>query len=165
MPVALYLMLNILHRKDFQVLGYPISIPGFRLFGSQMAVALLDWFVAGYIFYILLPHNPHLPLIHVLSVFLLAQLAGLASQIPGGLGVFETVVVLLLSSVLPASSIIGSLLVYRGMYYILPPLDCRRSSGHPRTTEPQGNSPLTVFLCCTGGFCHVFPVSWPLRLF
>jgi Uncharacterized conserved protein len=50
----------------------------------------------------------------------LGQLAGLASQIPGGLGVFETVTIFLLSPMLSASEILSSLLVYRGMYYILP---------------------------------------------
>ena len=85
-----------------------------------MAVAILDWFVAGCILYVLLPDLPALTLMRVLGVFLLGQLAGLASQIPGGLGVFESVVVVLLSPVMPASQVIGSLLVYRGMYYILP---------------------------------------------
>ncbi len=120
LPSFLYLTLNLLRKNHFKLFNHDISIPGFRLFGSQMAVALLDWFVAGYIFYILLPENPHLTVIHVLGVFLLAQLGGLASQIPGGLGVFETIVVLLLSPFIPTSSIVGSLLVYRGLYYILP---------------------------------------------
>jgi phosphatidylglycerol lysyltransferase len=44
----------------------------------------------------------------------------MASQIPGGLGVFESVIVLLLSPALPASSIFGSLLAYRAIYYLVP---------------------------------------------
>ncbi len=42
------------------------------------------------------------------------------SQVPGGLGVFETVVVLFLSPSLPAPQILGPLLAYRGIYYLLP---------------------------------------------
>ncbi len=55
-----------------------------------------------------------------LAVYLLAQLAGLISQVPGGLGVFETVMVLMLSPRLPADQIFGALLGYRALYYWLP---------------------------------------------
>ena len=120
LPAALFALLNLFRRNTITIGKYTIQIPNFKFFGSQMAVALLDWLVAGYILYILLPDSPHLSPLYLLGVFLLGQLAGLASQIPGGLGVFETVVVLLLSPVIPASAVIGSLLVYRGMYYILP---------------------------------------------
>ena len=85
-----------------------------------MIVALLDWFVAGCVLYVLLPAARSLSFPAVLGIFLLGQLAGLASQVPGGLGVFETVVLFLLSPTLPASAIIGSLLAYRGIYYLVP---------------------------------------------
>jgi phosphatidylglycerol lysyltransferase len=47
---------------------------------------------------------------------------GLASHVPGGLGVFESILLLLLSSYTEAqtSTLIGSLLVYRVIYYLLP---------------------------------------------
>jgi phosphatidylglycerol lysyltransferase len=120
MPAGFLLLLSLLREKSLSLGKYQIKIPSFAFIGSQMAVAILDWLVAGYILYALLPELPTLTLMHVLGVFLLGQLAGLASQIPGGLGVFESVVVVLLSPIMPASEIVGSLLVYRGMYYILP---------------------------------------------
>ena len=120
LPAGFFLLLNLLHKESLKFREYEINIPSLGLFGGQMAVAVLDWFVAGCILFVLLPELPALTLMRVLGVFLLGQLAGLASQIPGGLGVFESVVVVLLSPVMPASQIVGSLLVYRGMYYILP---------------------------------------------
>jgi phosphatidylglycerol lysyltransferase len=120
LPTGFLLLLSLFKKKVLHFRKYEIRIPSFGFIGSQMAVAILDWFVAGCILYVLLPELPALTLMHVLGVFLLAQLAGLASQIPGGLGVFESVVVVLLSPIMPASEIVGSLLVYRGMYYILP---------------------------------------------
>ncbi|HEY9726013.1 MAG TPA: hypothetical protein V6D50_06140, partial [Chroococcales cyanobacterium] len=45
---------------------------------------------------------------------------GVVSNVPGGLGVFETVLLLILSSQIPAATVLGSLLAYRGIYYILP---------------------------------------------
>lgn len=120
LPICSLLLLNLFQKKSLNFREYQIKIPSFSFIGSQMAVAILDWFVAGCILYALLPDLPALTLMHVLGVFLLAQLAGLASQIPGGLGVFESVVVVLLSPIMPAFQIVGSLFVYRGMYYILP---------------------------------------------
>jgi phosphatidylglycerol lysyltransferase len=120
LPTEFFLLLKLFHKESLKFREYEIKIPSFRFFGGQMAVALLDWFVAGCILFVLLPELPALTLMRVLGIFLLGQLAGLASQIPGGLGVFESVVVILLSPIMPASQIVGSLLVYRGMYYILP---------------------------------------------
>lgn len=120
LPVGFFLLLNIFHKESLKFREHEIKIPSFSFLGGQMAVAVLDWFVAGYVLFALLPVSQDITLMRVLSVFLLGQLAGLASQIPGGLGVFESVVVIFLSPFIPASQVIGSLLVYRGMYYIFP---------------------------------------------
>jgi phosphatidylglycerol lysyltransferase len=50
----------------------------------------------------------------------LAQITGFLSQVPGGLGVLETVFVLLLSPLLPASDVLGAVLAFRICYYIIP---------------------------------------------
>jgi phosphatidylglycerol lysyltransferase len=120
LPAGFFLLLKLFQKKSLNLRKYEIKIPSFGFIGSQMSVAILDWFVAGYILYVLFPDLPALTLMRVLGVFLLGQLAGLASQIPGGLGVFESVVVVLLSPIMPAPEIVGSLIVYRGMYYIFP---------------------------------------------
>lgn len=46
--------------------------------------------------------------------------AGVVSNVPGGLGVFETVILLLLAPQVPAVSVLGALLAYRAVYYFLP---------------------------------------------
>jgi hypothetical protein len=48
------------------------------------------------------------------------MIAVVVSNVPGGLGVFETVILLLLSPKFPATTVFGSLLAYRGVYYFLP---------------------------------------------
>jgi len=87
---------------------------------SQLIVAALDWMLAGLVLFVLLAPAAGISYTEFLAVYLLAQLAGLVSQIPGGLGVFETAMVLMLSARLPASQIFGALLSYRAMYYWLP---------------------------------------------
>ncbi len=55
-----------------------------------------------------------------LTAFLVAQAAGSLSYVPGGLGVFETVLIVLLAHFVKTSSLVGALLLYRLLYYLLP---------------------------------------------
>ena len=52
-------------------------------------------------------------------MFLIAIAAGIISNVPGGVGVFESVLLLLFRSV-PADQLLGSLLAYRIIYYLTP---------------------------------------------
>jgi phosphatidylglycerol lysyltransferase len=69
---------------------------------------------------VLLPAAKTLGFPGFLAAFLLAQIAGLASHLPGGLGVFETVILMSLSRHLPGSAVLGSLVAYRLVYYVVP---------------------------------------------
>ena len=112
--------MELLEERSLKIREWEFSLPSTRLFLVQIAIASLDWALAGSVLYALLPAAATLSWHGFLGVFLLAQIAGMASQVPGGLGVFESVILLLLSPVLPASSIFGSLLIYRAVYYLLP---------------------------------------------
>jgi len=81
---------------------------------------MLDWMLASLVLFVLLSAGPAIPFPAFLAAYLLAQLAGLVSQVPGRLGVFETMIVLILSPRLPADHIAGALLGYRALYYCLP---------------------------------------------
>jgi uncharacterized membrane protein YbhN (UPF0104 family) len=94
-------------------LPWPLAI-------AQMTNAACDWALAAATLYVILPASPHLTSPAFFAIFLLAQLAGLISNIPGGLGVFETVILLLLSHTIATPNLLGALLAYRGIYYILP---------------------------------------------
>jgi uncharacterized membrane protein YbhN (UPF0104 family) len=52
----------------------------------------------------------------VATVYVLANVASLISHVPGGLGVIESVVLLLL----PQANFIGALLVFRVLYFLVP---------------------------------------------
>jgi phosphatidylglycerol lysyltransferase len=114
-----YLLATVLRKRPISVLHYDIPLPAPGLSAAQIAVASVDWVLAGSVLYALLPPSaPDLPAF--LGVFLLAQVAGLVSQVPGGLGVFESVMLVLLARAVPAPQAIGALVVYRAVYYLLP---------------------------------------------
>ena len=118
--VAAYLALVLFLRRPLVVKGIETALPSFPVALGQIAVSSLDWTFAGAVLYSLLPPAWDLPFFHFLAVFLFAQVAGLVSNVPGGLGVFETVIVLLLPADLPRPQLLAALVAYRGVYYFLP---------------------------------------------
>jgi phosphatidylglycerol lysyltransferase len=118
--VGAYLLWSALRNNPLTIREWEFPLPSTRLVFSQATVASLDWILAAGVLYVLIRPVPEMPFSGFIAIYMLAQLAGLLSQIPGGLGVFETVVLLLLAPLLPASEILGMLLAYRAIYYILP---------------------------------------------
>jgi phosphatidylglycerol lysyltransferase len=119
--VGAYLLWNVVRRGTaVAVRDWTFTVPGPRLAATQLAVAALDWTVAASVLYALLPPAPGLDLARFAGLFLLAQLLGLASHVPGGLGVFETVMVLLLRPYLPTPTVLAALVAYRAIYYVFP---------------------------------------------
>jgi len=120
MVVFAYLALTAFRRKPLMVHGWELAVPSIRISLGQIAIASFDWLLACGVLYVLLPAAAKLTYFEFLGIFMLAQAVGLLSYVPGGLGVFETVVLLLLSDHLEKSAVIGSLVLYRLIYYLFP---------------------------------------------
>ncbi|HEY4311810.1 MAG TPA: bifunctional lysylphosphatidylglycerol flippase/synthetase MprF [Pirellulales bacterium] len=117
--VGAYLVLSMLRLKPFTVWGWEFSLPppGFTL--MQMLVATADLMAAAAVLYALLPAEIKVSYPMFLGMFLTAQVAGIMSHVPGGLGVVEAILLHTLAPQDPAS-VMGSLVVYRLTYYLLP---------------------------------------------
>jgi phosphatidylglycerol lysyltransferase len=118
--VTSYFLLGVFRKRPVKLLRWEFSVPNPGYFFIQLLVSSLDWAVAASVCYVLLPHTAHFTYFGFLGVFLLAQVVGIVSHVPGGIGVFEGIVVLILSPKIAASQLLGSLLAYRAIYYILP---------------------------------------------
>jgi len=118
--VSAYGIVTAAKKAPITIREWEFQLPSFRLFFFQFSIAALDWLLASLVLFVLLAPVTAISYPEFLAVYLLAQLAGLVSQVPGGLGVFETVIVLMLSARLPANQIFGALLGYRALYYWLP---------------------------------------------
>jgi phosphatidylglycerol lysyltransferase len=115
-----YWVLFVRRRRDLRVRSLAIEVPGPRLTLAQTLLSSLDWSLAGATFYVLLPDSANIDFPHFMGVFLIAQVAGLVSHVPAGLGVFEAVVVMLLAPWLPGDVVLGTALAYRCVYYLIP---------------------------------------------
>jgi phosphatidylglycerol lysyltransferase len=117
--VGAYLVLSRV-LPHFTVFGHKIDLPGFRMALMQTTLAVVDVVVTTMIFYVLLPPAEGLTFVRFLGIYLAAYSAGLAANVPGGLGVFDTVVLLALQPYVPAPQVIGALFLFRLYYYIVP---------------------------------------------
>jgi phosphatidylglycerol lysyltransferase len=118
--VAAYIGASTWRRTPFTIRAWEVQAPPPALATAQVVLSSFDWALAGSVLYALLPRGETLSYPHFLGIYLLAQLAGLVSQIPGGLGVFETVMILFLTPTVPAAEVLAALFTYRGLYYFLP---------------------------------------------
>ncbi|MEH1894897.1 MAG: lysylphosphatidylglycerol synthase domain-containing protein [Nostoc sp.] len=118
--VAGYLVGSIFVKQPLIIRGQEFRFPDFKISLIQIAISSLDWILAAAVLYAVLPSHISLSYLDFLGIYLLAMFAGVVSNVPGGLGVFETIILLILSSKVSAAAILGSMLAYRGVYYFLP---------------------------------------------
>lgn len=117
--VISYLVWNALGKRSLKIGKWVLPHLPIGLALAQIVITSIDWALAGGVLYALLPDHP-VSFSAFFGVYLLAQIAGLVSHVPGGLGVFETVLLLLLSPSIASADLFGALLAYRAIYYFLP---------------------------------------------
>jgi phosphatidylglycerol lysyltransferase len=115
-----YVLTTAIRRKPIRIRQWEFPVPPLSLTVGQVVVTCVDLTLAGSVLYVLLPASLGLSFPAVMGIYVLAVIIGLASQVPGGLGVFETAFVHLLPADVPASAVVGSLLAFRGVYFLLP---------------------------------------------
>jgi phosphatidylglycerol lysyltransferase len=115
-----YLGWSVRGRQALSLWGWRFDPPTLRLALGQLAFSALDWLAAAAVLYVLLPSGsaPSFPVFA--GIFVVAQGLGLASHVPGGLGVFEGAVLLLARGSIPTAELAGALLIFRALYYFVP---------------------------------------------
>ena len=86
----------------------------------QTLLGMADSVLAGLVLYFCLIPFVHIPFGTFIGLFVVAQTTGVFSQVPGGIGVFESVFLLALPDGADKASVFGGLLAYRIIYYVLP---------------------------------------------
>lgn len=105
--------------KPLTIRNFTLEYPGLNVVWRQWIAAPLELIGAAGIIYFALPEANHPGFMVVLGAFLLSFSAGLLFQVPGGIGVMETVFIAVMPG-LPATSVFAALLVWRLLYLILP---------------------------------------------
>ncbi len=92
--IAGYLLASVLRRAPVRVARWQFNLPPPAVAAAQIGLSLLDWTLAAAVLYVLLPPGLPFGFLPFVGLFGLANLGGLISNVPGGIGVFEAVVLL-----------------------------------------------------------------------
>ncbi len=130
--------------------SWRLPSPGLAL--RQLVISALDLSASAAALWFLLPAGVIEPSAFF-AWYAMAVALGLISHVPGGLGVFEAVILLACSGRAPPGQIIGALVLYRVIYYLLPLLlaaillawyELRAGAAAPIARAAAGLSPLLL---------------------
>jgi uncharacterized membrane protein YbhN (UPF0104 family) len=98
---------------------YHLRPPSLPVALAQVVLASVDAVVGGAVMYVLLPAETGMTFWSFLDVYIVAATAAVLSEVPSGLGVFETIVAVMTSPASKAAEL-SALLAYRMIYFIAP---------------------------------------------
>lgn len=108
-----------LARPELRLRGHCIMPPGLATMGRQIALSAIDITLAASVLYLLLP-GEHIGIFAFVAVFAAAMAAGAISHVPGGIGVFESVILAALPAGMPLEQAVAALFLYRLIYTLGP---------------------------------------------
>jgi uncharacterized membrane protein YbhN (UPF0104 family) len=111
-----YLLLAAFLRHPLTIRNWTLEMPSLRLALGQIVIGPLNFACVAACLHQALASAADAPYLAVASVYVIANVTSLISHVPGGLGVIESVVLYLL----PGANLIGALLVFRFVYFLVP---------------------------------------------
>ena len=114
------LLVLCMQRRHVTLFGrWEIRLPPPGLAARQFAISAADMIAAAAALWVLMPAGA-VDLPTFVAFYALAVTLGVLSQSPGGLGVFEAVILLGCSGQAPPAEVLAALLFYRAIYFLLP---------------------------------------------
>lgn len=105
--------------KSLRLWRFDLRAPSLPVLGGQVLFSLAEMGFSALTLYMLLP-DLGVGFFTLLAIFAAAMMAGVVSHVPGGVGVFETVMLAALPSGGQTEQVAAALLLYRMIYYLLP---------------------------------------------
>jgi phosphatidylglycerol lysyltransferase len=118
--IAGLILLCLRHRSLLLFGRWTVKLPDGWLAIQQLLISAADLTAAAAALWFLLPPNV-IPLPTFAAFYALAMALGVISHVPGGLGVFEAVILMAWGRHhAPSGDIVGALVLYRIIYFLLP---------------------------------------------
>ncbi len=114
-----YLSLTQRVKRPLKLFGREFRLPQFDITARQIVVASIDLCFAAASLYVLLPESTSIHFFSFVGLYVLALQSGVASNVPGGVGVFESVLIELLPGG-ATPELVSAVLLYRFVYYFIP---------------------------------------------
>lgn len=119
--IALLLMVFGMRMRGVSRIGwgrFSLPIPRPALMSAQIGIASIDLLAASAALFVLVPGATPQTFGAFFLAYALALLAALITHVPGGIGIFETVILAIVPQ--GRSEVFAALLLYRIIYYLLP---------------------------------------------
>ncbi|MEO1528284.1 MAG: UPF0104 family protein [Planctomycetota bacterium] len=116
---VIYGAICLLWKKPWPIGQLHLRPPAFGLASVQASVAAIDLLISATALYLVLPGDAAVPFAQVLAAYLVAIGVAMMTQVPGGLGVLELILLTLLKGTV-GDSVLASVLIFRVLYYWLP---------------------------------------------
>ncbi len=105
--------------RSLRIWRFDLRLPPPTHLLGQLLVTLVDVAAASFTLWMLMPQGAAgFP--SFVAIYAIATMVGVASHVPGGVGVFETVVIGTLPASVPVGDAAAGLLLFRMIYYLLP---------------------------------------------
>lgn len=119
MAVSAYILTCTFHRTPLHAFGRTLALPSPGTALVQLVVGAIDNATAAAIIWILLPPGA-VDYLAFVGAYAIALVAGLASTVPAGAGVFESMLSALLPRAASPAALAAAFLGYRLSYFVLP---------------------------------------------
>lgn len=105
-------------RQPVRLRRWTLTTPGPETTAWQLGLALVDILCAAAIFWWLMPEGA-MPFPRYMALYMLTIVGGVLTHVPGGIGVFEAMMLLFFPDQ-PAAVVLSAALVYRILYNLIP---------------------------------------------
>ena len=126
-----YAARSLLRRKPIRLGGWAVNLPTPAMTALQLVVGIVDVGLVSIVLYLLLPDSAGSPTCRSWRFTSRACWPACLSHVPAGLGVLESMLLLLLPGV-PPEQLLAAVLMYRVIYEIVPVLVRARALGPVR---------------------------------
>lgn len=118
--LGLMVFLVLCRRQRNVLIGrFSFALPEFDLALRQLLISAAELCASAAALWFLLPSG-QIALPAFIAFYAIAVTAGILSHVPGGLGVFDAVILVACGSHVPAPLVVSALVLYRCLYYVLP---------------------------------------------
>lgn len=116
-----FILFELWFDRPLKIMGHVLALPGPRITLLQIMLGIADLASVAAALHMLMPPELGIDYFELLGIFAAALTVGLISHVPGSLGVFESAVILMIQpSDEMTAPLIGSLIAFRAIYYIVP---------------------------------------------
>ena len=116
-----WFLLLCLRKKPIKFRKHEFHLPHPGVGILQVIVSVADLAIAATVLYVLLPNHHDLQWLSFVGIFAVVQFASLMSAVPGGVGVFAGIMLVILRPTDPSQAeLFASLIAFRVLYYFAP---------------------------------------------